>query len=81
MVRSYILSTSVYYLSKILTRYYKNFERLIEKKYYVSSYFTAERRLSSIPRFPAPPEKEPTFSEQQSDGCMREILGTSGNLQ
>ena len=81
MVRSYISSILMFYLIKILTRYYKNFERLIEKKYYISSYFTTERRLSSVPRFPAPPEKEPTFSEQQSDGCMREILGTSGNLQ
>ncbi|KAL5257501.1 hypothetical protein ACHWQZ_G012446 [Mnemiopsis leidyi] len=57
--------------------YYKQFERLIEKKYYISSYFAAERRLTSVPRFPAPSGNEPTFSEQQSDGCMREVLGNS----
>jgi len=56
--------------------YFKKFQRLVDTKYYISSHYSSERRFGSIPRFPDPIEQDPTFSEQQSDGCMREILGT-----
>ena len=58
--------------------YLKNFTRLVDQKYYITSHYPEERALTSKPHFPEPAQKIPSFSEEQSDDCFREILGNEG---
>ena len=57
---------------------------MLESKYYISSFYTSEEGFGDIPPRPAPspfPENHQTFTEDQSDNCMREILGTEGGFR
>lgn len=58
------------------TKYFEKFAPLVEAKYYISTHYTTERHLAPVVHTGPVREETKTFTEDASDNCMVEVLGS-----